>query len=182
MKNDNAGPHNVLIEMLPTGTLGLPQAAEPLYTVRSPSGVSAPLLPSVLASTLGFNLPHLLTDIPLLHPSVVILTKLKRWYTTLPSTRPKTMLKHRSDEGDIDYMVHWLARIRLTIQFWEYRGKRGEELMRYVRTYLAEKVKNGSGEGVEERLRGVIERGDWEVLEGMEVGDVGGEDVYVESP
>ena len=79
-------------------------------------------------------------------------------------------------------MVHWLARNRLTIQFGEYRGKRGEELMRYVRTYLSEKVKNGSGEGFEERLRGVVERGDWEVLEGMEVGDVGGEDVYVESP
>ena len=65
------------------------------------------------------------------------------------------------------------------IQFGEYRGKVGEELMRYVRTYLTEKVKNGSGEGVEERLRGVVERGDWEVLQGVEVGDVGGEDVYV---
>ena len=65
------------------------------------------------------------------------------------------------------------------IQFGEYRGKRGEELMRYVRTYLEEKVKSGSGEGVEERLRGVVERGDWEVLQRVEVGDVGGEDVYV---
>ena len=46
MKNDNAGPHNVLIETLPTGTLGLPQAAEPLYMLRSPSGVGAALLPS----------------------------------------------------------------------------------------------------------------------------------------
>ena len=78
-------------------------------------------------------------------------------------------------------MVHWLARNGLTIQFGEYRGKRGEELMRYVRTYL-EKVKNASGQGAEERLRCVVERGDWEVLEGAEVGDVGGEDVYVESP
>ena len=170
MKNDNAGPHNVLIETLPTGTLGLPQAAEPLYMVRSPSGVGAPLLPSILAPTFL----HLSTDIPLLHPSVLILTKLKRWYTTLPSTRPKTVLKHRSDEGDIDYMVHWLARNGLMIQFGEYRGKVGEELMRYVRTYLAEKVKNGSGEGFEEKLRYIVERGDWEVLQ-----DVGGEDVYV---
>ena len=96
--------------------------------------------------------------------------------------RPKTVLKHRSDEGDIDYMVHWLAQNRLMIQFCEYRGKAGEELMRYVRTYLAEKVKNGSGEGFEEKLRCVVERGDWEVLEGVEVGDVGGEDVYVELP
>ena len=60
------------------------------------------------------------------------------------------------------------------IQFGEYRGKVGEELMRYVRTYLAEKVKNGSGEGFEEKFRCVVERGDWEVLQ-----DVGGEDVYV---
>ena len=170
MAKDNAGTHNVLIETLQTGTLGLPQAAEPLYMVRSPSGVGAPLLPSVLAPTFL----HLSTDIPLLHPSVLILTKLKRWYTTLPSTRPKTVLKHRSDEGDIDYMVHWLARNGLMIQFGEYRGKVGEELMRYVRTYLAEKVKNGSGEGFEEKLRCVVERGDWEVLQ-----DVGGEDVYV---
>ena len=174
MKNDNAGPHNVLIETLPTGTLGLPQAAEPLYMVRSLWSRCAP--PSFRPC---LNLPHLATDIPLLHPSVLILTKLKRWYTTLPSTRPKTMLKHRSDEGDIDYMVHWLTRNRLTIQFGEYRGKRGEELMWYVRMYLAKKVKNGSGEGFEEKLRCVVERGDWEVLEGMEVGDVGGEDVYV---
>lgn len=87
------------------------------------------------------------------------------------------MLKHRSDEGDIDYMVHWLTRNGLTIQFGAYRGRRGEELMLYVKTYLAEKVKSGSGERVEEMLRGVVERSDWEVLEGMEVGDVGGENV-----
>ena len=68
------------------------------------------------------------------------------------------------------------------IQFGEYRGKRGEELMQYARTYLAKKVKHGSGEGFEEKLRCVVERGDWEVLEGMEVGDVGGENVYVELP
>lgn len=43
--------------------------------------------------------------------------------------------------------------------------------MLYVKTYLAEKVKSGSGERVEEMLRGVVERSDWEVLEGMEVGD-----------
>jgi hypothetical protein len=92
------------------------------------------------------------------------------------------VLKHWSDEGDIDYMVHWLAWNRLMIQFGEYRGKKGEELMRYVRTYLAEKVKNTSREGVEGRLRGIVERGDWEVLEGIEVCDVGGEAVYVESP
>ena len=51
MAKDNAGTHNVLIETLRTGTLGLPQAAEPLHMVRSPSGVGAALLPSVLAST-----------------------------------------------------------------------------------------------------------------------------------
>jgi len=53
--------------------------------------------------------------------------------------------------------------------------------MQYVRMYLAEKLKNAS-EGVEERLRGAVEGGDWEVLEGMEIGNVGGEDVYVELP
>jgi hypothetical protein len=92
------------------------------------------------------------------------------------------VLKHRSDEGDIDYMVHWLAQNRLTIQFREYKGKVQEDLMQYFRTYLAEKVKNASRKGVEERLRSAVERGDWEVSEGMEVCDVGGEDVYVESP
>lgn len=64
VKNSNASSHNVCIETLPTGALGLPEAAEPLYMVRSPSGV----------------------DIPLFHPSVLILTKFKRWYTTLSST------------------------------------------------------------------------------------------------
>jgi predicted short-subunit dehydrogenase-like oxidoreductase (DUF2520 family) len=78
-------------------------------------------------------------------------------------------------------MVHWLAQNGLMIQFGEYTGKRGEELIQYVRTYLAEKVKNTSREGGEERLRGIVERGDWEVLEGMKVCDVGGEDVYLES-
>ncbi|KIK02849.1 hypothetical protein K443DRAFT_121764 [Laccaria amethystina LaAM-08-1] len=106
--------HNVLIETLRTGTLGLPQAAEPLYMVCSPSGVAQEVV-------------H--------HP-------------------PIHVLKHRSDEGDIDYMVHWLAQNRLTIQFGEYKGK----------------------EGVEERLRSIVERGDWEVLEGMEIW--GGQVVY----
>jgi len=50
----------------------------------------------------------------------------------------------------------------LTIQFGEYRGKVGEELMRCVGTFLAEKVKNTCGEGVEERLRGVVEGDGWE--------------------
>lgn len=67
----------------------------------------------------------LLKALPFLHPSILILTKLKRWCQIRASTRPKTITKARSDRSDIDFLISWMAERGTTIDFWPwgYEGK-----------------------------------------------------------
>ena len=46
---------------------------------------------------------------PVLHLSILILTKLKRWVTNVESTRPKTTEKNVVDAADIEWSIIWLA-------------------------------------------------------------------------
>ncbi|KAJ6454593.1 hypothetical protein C8R45DRAFT_1082665 [Mycena sanguinolenta] len=91
-------PHNVLIETLAAGTLGLPTDLAEVYTPE------------------GF--PY----IRILHPKILILTKLGRWRNTVISTRPKTRLRAQSDEEDLVYMIEWLAERDFTIAFDLYKA------------------------------------------------------------
>ncbi|KAF7424002.1 hypothetical protein PC9H_009302 [Pleurotus ostreatus] len=75
---------HVLIETLATGNLGLPTAPEP---------------------TLQFSTQDLPIELPVLHPSVLILTKLKRWTNIFASSRPKSRKKAASDLVDITFLV-----------------------------------------------------------------------------
>ncbi|KAF7335986.1 hypothetical protein MSAN_02312300 [Mycena sanguinolenta] len=86
-------PDNVLVETLAAGTLGLPTDLGEVYRPE------------------GF--PY----IRILHPTILILTKLGRWRNTITSTRPKTRLRAQSDEADLAYIIKWLAQHNLTIAF-----------------------------------------------------------------
>ncbi|KAG7443049.1 uncharacterized protein BT62DRAFT_1009651 [Guyanagaster necrorhizus] len=105
---------NVLIETLSAGTLGLPDSVDHVY-----------------------NIPSL----PILHPTILILTKLQRWCQIYKSLRPKTLKKALTDSFDIDYLIGWLSRNGMLIAFDDYEAKNTpkEKLVRYVRTYWEHK-------------------------------------------
>ncbi|KAF9443049.1 hypothetical protein P691DRAFT_713773 [Macrolepiota fuliginosa MF-IS2] len=134
-----ASKDNVLIETLSAGTLGLPSIAGPVYKVEYESGMS----------------------IEILHPGILILTKMKRWYHNLESTRPKTVRKNDSDRRDLDFIVFWLADNQMTIEFELYEGKTKDELLKFVRTY---REKAGEDEPLTEALKTVVKPVDWDLL------------------
>ncbi|PBK74742.1 hypothetical protein ARMSODRAFT_950778 [Armillaria solidipes] len=112
---------NVLIETLSAGTLGLPDSVDLVYNV--PSTASTDL------------------TLPILHPSILIFSKLQRWCLSLESTRPKTLRKAITDSQDIDYLIGWLIRNDMLIAFDDYEAKKvpKEKLVRNVRMYLERK-------------------------------------------
>ncbi|KAJ7475964.1 hypothetical protein FB451DRAFT_1366594 [Mycena latifolia] len=136
-----ASKDNVLIETLPAGKLGLPSEARPVYNYSDESGIA----------------------LKLLHPTVLILTKMKRWAVNYNSTRPKTVLKTESDESDLHWLVHWLAANGLTIDFDNYAGKTKEELLRIVRLYKSESA-HKYGVNFQDTLRMAIKPNDWVLL------------------
>ena len=98
--------------------------------------------------------------VPVLHPSILILTKLKRWATTVESTRPKTKEKNAADAADIEWMIIWLAGNNLKIRFEEYAGKTKEDLLPLIRKYR-DKFKNK--ENLMVALK-VVLGDDWDLL------------------
>ncbi|ODA82007.1 hypothetical protein RJ55_00512 [Drechmeria coniospora] len=107
-----------LIERLPIGSLGLPTQ---LNILRPGNGL-----------------------VPVLHPRILILTKIKRCSWLIESTRPKSRLKFLSDESDIEFLIEWLvendekidfigyqspdmdrlyAAVQKMVKFWERTGK-----------------------------------------------------------
>ncbi|KYK55388.1 hypothetical protein DCS_07351 [Drechmeria coniospora] len=84
----------VLIERLPIGSLGLP-------------------------TQLNILRPGL---VPVLHPRILILTKIKRCSWLIESTRPKSRLKFLSDESDIEFLIEWLVEHDEKIDFVGYQS------------------------------------------------------------
>ncbi|KAK0244324.1 hypothetical protein EDD85DRAFT_807582 [Armillaria nabsnona] len=112
---------NVLIETLSAGTLGLPDSVDLVY--NAPSTASTDL------------------TLPILHPSILIFSKLQRWCQNLESTRPKTLRKAITDSQDIDYLIGWLIQNGMLIAFDDYEAKKApkEKLVRNVRLYRERK-------------------------------------------
>ncbi|KAH1456401.1 hypothetical protein KXX13_000375 [Aspergillus fumigatus] len=73
------------------------------------------------------------TPIPIVAPSVLVLTKIKRWSTLAESTRPQSIKKADSDIDDIEVLLKWLARNQFHIDFEGYLAKPKEELLSGVR-------------------------------------------------
>ncbi|KAM0114214.1 hypothetical protein ACP6JC_009274 [Aspergillus fumigatus] len=72
-------------------------------------------------------------SVPIVAPSVLVLTKIKRWSTLAESTRPQSIKKADSDIDDIEVLLKWLARNQFHIDFEGYLAKPKEELLSGVR-------------------------------------------------
>ncbi|KAF8917431.1 hypothetical protein CPB85DRAFT_198847 [Mucidula mucida] len=126
---------NVMIETLPTGRLGLPVAPHPILPIKD-------------------------AGIQILHPTTLILTKINRWSNICDSTRPKTKLKAKSDSGDIDYMLSWLAERNLVIILEDYSGQPKENLLRALGVLRKALLAAGKSD-VLELLQKVLQAADW---------------------
>ncbi|KAF9068491.1 hypothetical protein BDP27DRAFT_1327126 [Rhodocollybia butyracea] len=135
-----ANKGNVMIETLQAGQLGLPKTAGPIYELRVESG---PV----------FNL---------LHPGVLILTKMNRWSVNRESTRPKTIRKQRSDTNDLRWLVIWLAAEQFTIDFDNYKGKTREQLLGLVSVYR--ETMCAEDKELMEALKKAMKPADWILL------------------
>ena len=145
---------NVLIEMLPAGSLGLPQVLKPVLDKR------CELLLFFSSRNILFYFKH--QALPVLHPSILVLTKLKRWAMNLESTRPKTVAKNDADTKDIWYMIRWLAENDLEIGFDQYAGKTRDELVPLVQEF---RNKFAYDESLMAALRAALAESDWDLLE-----------------
>ncbi|PPQ71407.1 hypothetical protein CVT25_012753 [Psilocybe cyanescens] len=134
LRNDDlvrASKDNVVIETLPAGTMGLPLAAEPVYDIEHESG----------------------QYIKILHPSILILTKMKRWSHYHDSDRPKT--------ADIELLLNWLAASEMFIEFEQYQGKCKPDLLGIVRVFRNKFIADVE---LMDTLQMVIKPDDWEAL------------------
>ena len=104
-----------------------------------------------------------LTALPILHPSVLILTKLKRWCQTRTSTRPRTAAKAKSDRRDIEYLINWMSNKGMTIDFEGFQGKSKDTLLCLVRE-LRSVIRSEDDTALLDALRSVIEDDDWNLL------------------
>ncbi|KAH9474864.1 hypothetical protein JR316_0013332 [Psilocybe cubensis] len=134
-----ASKDNVLIETLKAGTMGLPIVAEPVYVVEHESG----------------------RRINILHPGILILTKMKRWSHYHDSDRPKTVIKNKSDQADIEFMLNWLAASEMFIDFEQYQGKSRSDLLGIVRVYRNKFISNTD---LMDTLKMVMRPEDWDEL------------------
>jgi hypothetical protein len=98
--------------------------------------------------------------VPILHPTILILTKLKRWTVTFCSTRPKTRAKCASDAADLEYIIQWMFERELKIAFGDYQGKDKVDLLRLVRIYW-DKLLLDEREELVEMLRSIMHEEDY---------------------
>ncbi|KAG4269312.1 hypothetical protein FPRO04_14762, partial [Fusarium proliferatum] len=98
-------------------------------------------------------------SIPILHPSVLVLTKLKRSSQYIGSTRPQSVVKLYSDVRDIVYLLHWLQDHYMKIDFINYDSATPERLYDAVRNMRAHWVSMGENDQVK-MLDDVLEESD----------------------
>jgi hypothetical protein len=100
--------------------------------------------------------------VPVLHPSILVLTKLKRWATNVDSNRPKTVKKNSTDATDIRFVFNWLAKNDLKINLDHYSGKIKDDfipLLRQFRNKFAD-----DDENLVAKLKGALTDDDWKSL------------------
>ncbi|KAF5586359.1 hypothetical protein FPCIR_7969 [Fusarium pseudocircinatum] len=123
----------VPIETLARGTLGLPRR----FTILRPGDET----------------------IPILHPGVLILTKMKRSCQYIGSTRPQSVVKFNSDVRDIVYLLHWLQDHGNKIDFISYDAASPERLYDAFRQMRAHWVSKGDN-NTAQMLDKVLEESD----------------------
>lgn len=105
-------------------------------------------------------------EIPILHPSILILTKLKRWTVNRTSTREKTKTKIATDRADIEYLIIWLAEQEWKIEFSKYEGKLRGDLLPMVRQ-VHQALVDDENEELLAMLEAVMYPVDWQDMSGL---------------
>jgi hypothetical protein len=100
-----------------------------------------------------------LEAIPILHPSILILTKLKRWTQIYQSTRPRTKSKALSDRTDIDFLIDCMSREGIRIDFEAYEGKPKAVLLDLIREF--HEVLRKEDNGRIDALKSIVNEDDW---------------------
>ena len=110
-----ANKGNVHVDILPTDTLGLPSVIDPdmIYGEEQERGL------------------------PILHPRLLILTKLKRWAGIYKDTYPPSILEASADIADLDFLVEWLAHRGIKISIPAYNVAAPERLWQSMIAYAA---------------------------------------------
>lgn len=84
-----------------------------------------------------------LTGIPILHPSALVLTKIKRWAGLKDSTHPRAKTKAAAHLGDIKFLVEWLVERDLRIDISSYNAAKPERLYNAQNLYRQYLEENG---------------------------------------
>ncbi|KAJ7221701.1 hypothetical protein GGX14DRAFT_540650 [Mycena pura] len=144
--SDTVKNFNVLVETLRAGVLGLPTTAEPTY-----------------------NCDYNGNDIPILHPRILLLTKMSRWSRAWKGTkdkeeseiRPQTLFKIESDERDLKWLINWMGEKKMTIEFADYAGRNRLDLVAIVRDFY---TKFSGNEALIAELKSIMKKEDWDAL------------------
>lgn len=136
-----ANKGNVHVDILPIDTLGLPSRIEPAMVYREEQE----------------------GGLPVLHPRILILTKLKRWAGIYKHTYPPSILGASADIADLDFLVEWLAYRGIKISIPAYNVEAPERLWQSMIAYAAY-LKNG---GELERFalfKQIVTDGNWKYI------------------
>ncbi|KAL7928856.1 hypothetical protein V8C35DRAFT_325587 [Trichoderma chlorosporum] len=128
-----APEHSVPIETLPIGSLGLPPTLNVIY--------------------------HGDDQIPILRPSVLVLTKIKRCVQFIGSTRPKSQRKFEADLVDIEHLLSYLVSRGEKIDFTSYSSPNPERLYKAVGD-LFQYYRSNEVDGMVDALLSVLEESD----------------------
>ncbi|KAL7625832.1 hypothetical protein AAE478_005055 [Parahypoxylon ruwenzoriense] len=124
----NSG-NKIPLETLPIGQLGLPRQLRVMQLEHSQHL-------SCILTLLNLESDFPLATIPVLHPAVLILTKIKRCVQFIGSTRPQSVRKFRSDVSDIQSLLNWLVRRNEKIDFVGYHSATVDRLYKAVTDLL----------------------------------------------
>lgn len=84
-------------------------------------------------ATLTFNNIFFTEDLPVLHSSILILTKLNRWGNVNTSTFPPRIMKARTDLFDILFIINSMIKEGQKIDFTVYHAERPDRLDKAVK-------------------------------------------------
>lgn len=120
-----------------------------------------------LLFTKVFVLTIVLEALNILHPSVLILTRLQRWSVTRRTPWRETVTKIETDKRDIDFLIHWLAEHSLVIAFDLYKGHEKSDFLLVVRHYYdahIDRIDHAVDTQLIVALKNVLTPGDLEAL------------------
>jgi len=93
-------------------------------------GISLKLPDPTVAPTVSIQ------SVIVLHPGVLVITKIKRWMNLAESTRPQSIMKAGTDKRDILFLLKWLVEQNRKVDFQSYEAiKPKDELLPAFRLF-----------------------------------------------